>query len=85
MPGLCIFITIESILAIGVIFTNYDKNPIDLILKSIIIGNKKVLSVLLSLFLCIGIFILTIYIPLLFFMNIAICMLISYKIVYKVY
>ena len=85
LTGLCIFITIESILAIGAIFINYHKNPIDLILKSIIIGNKKVLSVLLSLFLCIGIFILTIYIPLLFFMNIAICMLISYKIVYKVY
>ena len=85
LTGLCIFIMIESILAIGVIFTNYDKNPIDLILKSIIIGNKKVLNVLLSLFLCIGIFIVTIYIPLLFLITIAVCMLISYKIVYKVY
>lgn len=83
LTGLCIFITIESILAIGVIFTNYDKNPIDLILKSIIIGNKKVLNILLSLALCICVFIATVYIPVLFPITISLCMLISYKIVYK--
>lgn len=85
LTGLCIFIMIESILAICVIFTNYDKNPIDLILKSIIIGNKKVLNILLSLALCICVFIATVYIPVLFPITIALCMLISYKTVYKLY
>ena len=83
LTGLCIFIVIECTLAIAAIFTNYDKNPIDLILKSIIIGNKKALKVLLALVLCICVFMCTLYIPVLLPIAIASCMLILYKIVYK--
>lgn len=85
LTGLCIFIMIESILAISTIFITYYKNPIDLILKSIIIGNKKVLNILLALVLCVCVFIVSVFIPVLFPITIALCMLISYKIVYKLY
>lgn len=81
--GLCIFIMIECILAMSVIFANNDKNPIDLILKSIVVGNKKALNVLLSLVLCICVFIVSVYVPVLLIIAIASCMFISYKIVYK--
>lgn len=83
LTGLCIFIAIECILAIAVIFDSYDKNPIDLILKSVIIGNKKALKVLLALVLCMCVFIFTVYIPSLLPITIVLCMLILYKIVYK--
>ena len=80
--SLCIFIIIECILAIGLIFTIKDKNPIDLILKSIVLGNKNALKVLLTLVLCIGVLVFTMYVPILLPVAMAICMFISYKIVY---
>ena len=85
LSGLCMFIGIECILALGVIFSNDYKNPIDLILNSIITGNKKALNVLISLIIYICIFLAVICIPILLPIAISSCIFISYKVVYKIY
>lgn len=78
--SLCIFIILECVLALGAIFAVKDKNPIDLIMKSIIYGNRYALKVILNIIACICIIFIAINIPILMAVAVGVCMFISNKV-----
>lgn len=80
--SIVIFILLECILMTGYIFIIKERNPIDLIIKSIIYGNRNVFKVILNFVLCICIVFIAIYIPILMPVVMSLCMFISYKILY---
>ena len=82
LAGIYIFIILESILSIGVIFLIEEKSIIDLIIKSIIYGNQNIMKVLLNLIVCTLIIGTAISIPIFMMISISLCLFITYKVLY---